>query len=60
MIDNKNMANLSIKSTQWVRCVEDRLKQLDDLSEVETDKSNDNEVMEAPIGAMPVYTSLYT
>ena len=56
MIDNRNMANLSIKSTQWVRCVEERLKQLDDLSEVDSDNGADNEVKEAPIGAAPTFT----
>ena len=56
MIDNKNMANLCIKSTQWVRCVEDKLKDLDNLSELESNNSADTEVKEAPVGAAPAFT----
>ena len=53
MIDNRNTANLCIKSIQWVKCVEDRLKKLDN---VDSDDNGDTEVKKAPVGAAPEYS----
>lgn len=54
MIDNRNVANLCIKSVQWVKCVEEQLKKLDS---VKSDNEGDNEVKEVPVGAAaPTYS----
>jgi len=53
IIDNKSTANLTMVSTQWFRCAE---KQLKELENVKSNQDADNDVKEAPVGAVPVFT----
>ena len=55
MIDNRNISNISVVSTQWMRTVEKKIREMDEeLEAVNSDDMNDTEVKEAPVGAAPI------